>query len=141
VYLSAADKRAILHPNSEPLQAPEAGKVLWELDFEDQSHAPVFGKAFRQNETMAYIETLHGMVAIPAPYDCMIVSVVKEQGAKAAKGDDLAWFEKADLPQPTLTEKVTEVMENLAKKAQELIKEPVAAPEPKSKWNRPGSKR
>ncbi len=72
----------------------------------------------------------------------MIVSVVKDQGAKVAKGDDIAWFEKVEIPiEKKVVEKVTKVVENIAKKAAELIQEPVAAPEPKSKWNRPGAKR
>ncbi len=31
VFLSAADKRAILHPDSEPLEAPANGRLFWEL--------------------------------------------------------------------------------------------------------------
>jgi len=98
VFLSDADKRAILHPNSEPLEVPANGKLLWELDFNADSAAPVFGATFRQGATVAYLETQSGVEPLVAPYDLMLVNIQKQQGDKVVKGETVAWFEKAELP-------------------------------------------
>lgn len=130
VYLSAADKRAILHPNSEPLEAPQSGRLYWELDFNSESKAPVFGRTYRQGETMAYLQLTAGYEPLVAPYDCMLVQVTGEQGKMIAKGEAVAWFEKVSLPEVKKTE-----LPHIAKDTDSRVLE-----EEKSKWNRPGKK-
>lgn len=144
-FISAADKRAILHPQSEPVEAPVSGKLLWELDYNEDSKAPVYGTFFPKGATVAYIETAHGTEALTAPEHCRLVAVDKQQGAVVAKGDAIAWMEKADL-----VEEVKTTAKAVADKVKETIRETVAeakaavadkAPaQPKSKWSRPGHK-
>lgn len=95
-FISAADKRAILHPSSEPIEAPQAGKVLWELDFNEDSHAPAFGTFFKKDDVVCYLETAHGIEALRAFDHCRLVAVDRQQGDKAVKGDAICWMEKAE---------------------------------------------
>jgi pyruvate carboxylase subunit B len=97
-FLSAADKRAILHPNAEPLEASLSGKLMWELDFNEDSHAPALGTFYKKGDVVCYLQTPHGIEPIRAFEHCRVVSIEKEQGATAVKGDALCWVEKADAP-------------------------------------------
>ena len=108
-FISAADKRAILHPNSEPVEAPQAGTVLWELDYNEDSHAPAFGKLFRQGDLVCYLQTQHGIEPLTASFDSRLVAIDKQQGEKVVKGDAICWFEKAEIPaEPKATAKPKE---------------------------------
>ena len=134
-FISAADKRAILHPNSEPVEATQAGKVLWELDYNEDSHAPAFGTLFAKGDVICYLQTQHGIEPITAYDHCRIVAIDKEQGAVATKGDALCWVEKADI-----VDTVKETVKSTAKKVKEAIQnvtaiadKEVIAPT-KSKW-------
>ncbi len=134
-FLSAADKRAILHPNSEPIDAPKSGKVLWELDYNEHSHAPAFGTLFAKGEVVCYLQTQHGIEPVTAFDHCRIVSVDKEQGAVATKGDAICWVEKADI-----VDTVKETVKTTVKRVKTAVKDAintadseVIAPT-KSKW-------
>ena len=130
-FISAADKRAILHPTSEPVEATQAGTVLWELDFNEASHAPAFGKLYRQGELVCYLQTQHGIEPLVASADSRLVAVDKQQGDKVTKGDAVCWLERAELKVESL--KLKEVgkskVESKKTKADTKVKEPL-----KSKW-------
>lgn len=106
VFFSDADKRAILHPNAEPLEAPCDGKILWELDYNSTSQAPILGSLIRQDTVVAYLQTSHGIEPIKALTDGKIVSTPIPQGTMVAKGQVVVWYEHATLPAEP-TKKVT----------------------------------
>ncbi|MEE0921593.1 MAG: oxaloacetate decarboxylase [Paludibacteraceae bacterium] len=118
--LTAADKRAILHPNAEPLEATLSGKVMWELDFNEDSKAPALGTFYKQGDVVCYLQTPHGIEPIRAFEHCRVVAIDKEQGATAVKGDALCWVEKADLVEEIITD-----VKGAAKKVKAAIKEAV----------------
>ena len=93
---------------------------MWELDFNEDSKAPAFGTFFKQGDVVCYLQTPHGIEPIRAFDHCRIVSIEKEQGATAVKGDALCWVEKADL-----VEEVVENVKEAAKKVKDAIKEAV----------------
>lgn len=134
-FISAADKRAILHPNSEPVEATQAGKVLWELDFNADSKAPAYGTFFKRGDVVCYIETAHGIEPLVASEHCRLVSVDKEQGARVVKGDAVCWTEHADLVE-TAVSAAKEVVGKVKKAVKEAVAqadtEVIAAP--RSKW-------
>ena len=101
-FISAADKRAILHPTSEPVEATQAGTVLWELDFNEDSHAPAFGTLFREGEVVCYLQTQHGIEALKAFENSRLVAVDKQQGQKVTKGDAICWLEKAEIAESSM---------------------------------------
>ena len=96
-HFTAADKRAILHPDSEPVEAPVNGRVMWELDYNEDSKAPAFGRKFREGDVIAYLQTEHGIESVIAPMDCKIAGIDAEQGTTIAKGQAIAWVEKASI--------------------------------------------
>ena len=126
VFLSAADKRAILHPDSEPLEAPVNGRLFWELDFSQGSAAPAHGKVFRKGEAVAYLQTQHGVEVLTAFDDSRIVGIDHEAGEMIAKGQTICWLKHEDLPAETKKETKPD-KKAPAKKAQ------VVAPKT-SKW-------
>ncbi len=98
VFLSAEDKQAILHPNTEPLEAPANGRVMWELDFDEESKAPALGTFFAEGSVMAYLQTTHGVESVVAPMNCKIAGIAAQQGKMIAKGQAIAWLEQAEAP-------------------------------------------
>lgn len=91
---SAADKRALLYPKAEPIIAPSAGTVIWELDFEDKSIEPPHGKLFKENEWLCALQTKNGIENINCFCNGRIVGVEKGQGEYAEKGAVIGWIEK-----------------------------------------------
>jgi hypothetical protein len=71
--------------------------VLWELDFNEDSHAPAFGTLFREGEVVCYLQTQHGIEALKAFENSRLVAIDKQQGQKVTKGDAICWLEKAEI--------------------------------------------
>ena len=95
-HFTAADKRAILHPDAEPIQAAVSGRVIWDLDYMDQSTNPPFGKQYKKGDWMVGVQA-NGNTFIDnatAPYDCHLVSVEKDHGSLVSKGEVIGWIEK-----------------------------------------------
>ena len=82
------------HPKAEPVTATAAGRVLWELDFEDISLKPENGKAYKEGDLLCAIQTpANGLEFIYANYNGKLVDSV-EQGKAVKKGDVIAYVEK-----------------------------------------------
>lgn len=92
-HFSAADKRAILHPDAEPVEAPCSGKLIWELDYNETSMAPAHGKAYKEGEWLCGIQTSRGVENIESFCTGRIVGIEKQQGENVVKGDVIAWME------------------------------------------------
>ncbi len=134
-FISAADKRAILHPSSEPVEATAAGKVLWELDYNEDGHAPVFGTLFAKGAVVCYLQTQHGIEPLTAFDNCRIVAIDKEQGATVAKGDAICWVEKADIVD-TVKTTARKIADKVKETIQDAVHQPdtTVVPPAKSKW-------
>ena len=87
------DAQKLLHPNAEPLKAPVAGRVLWELSARTNI-APAKGKKFKQGEFLCGLQTNHGIEEITAPFDGVFVEVKKQQGQNVELGGAIALIEK-----------------------------------------------
>ena len=88
------DLRQLRHPNAEPVVAPVAGTLLWEFDYEDKSYAPAPGKEYKKGDYLCAIQTSFNLEIVYAPFDGVIVEATKEQGARIAKNDTIAFIEK-----------------------------------------------
>jgi pyruvate carboxylase subunit B len=95
-HFTAADKRAILHPDAEPIEAAVSGRVIWDLDYMDQSTNPPFGKQYKKGDWMVGIQASGNSFIdnATAPYDCHLAAVEKEHGALVTKGEVIGWIEK-----------------------------------------------
>lgn len=88
------DVRVLKYPNAEPVVAPVAGRILWELDFEDHSEAPAHGSKIRKGQHLCTIQANYGLEHIESFCDARIVGVEKKQGALVKKGDVVAYIEQ-----------------------------------------------
>ncbi len=91
---TAADKRAMMYPKAEPLQATIKGRILWELDYEDRSVEAPNGTHYSKGDIVCYIEGINGIEELRAFTDGRIVGVEKRQGELTEKGDTIVWIEK-----------------------------------------------
>ena len=95
-HFTAADKRAILHPDAEPIEAAASGRVFWDLDYMDQSCNPPYGKHYKKGDWMCGIQAIGNTFFenTTAPHDCHIVAVEKEHGSLVTKGEVIGWIGK-----------------------------------------------
>ena len=81
------------YPHAVPVQAPVKGQLLWQVDVEDDSAAPVAGTAVKAGEPVGYVQTYYGREEIPAARDGRIVAVLGKQGKNVVKGEIVAFVE------------------------------------------------
>ena len=82
------------YPKATPVQAPAKGKVLWEIDVQDDSKAPVAGTAVKSGKPMGYVQTWYGMEEIIPAVSGRIVAVTAKQGKDVAKGEVVAFVQE-----------------------------------------------
>ena len=88
-----ADEYARKYPNAVPVQAPVKGQLLWQVDVDDDSAAPVAGTAVKAGEGMGFVQTYYGMEEIVPAVDGRVVAVLGKQGEKVVKGEIVAFVE------------------------------------------------
>ena len=87
------EKIAEKFPDAKPVQAPVKGQLLWQIDVDDASTAPVVGTEVKADAPMSYIQTYYGMEEVKPVCDGKIVAVCCKQGDFVAKGEILAFVE------------------------------------------------
>lgn len=80
------------HPSAVPIQAPAKGKMLWQIDVEDSSCAPVVGAAVRSSEPVGYVQTYYGMEEIHSAIDGKVLAIMAPQGKNVVKGEIVAFI-------------------------------------------------
>jgi len=140
-FISAADKRAILHPSADPLEAPQNGRLMWEINTDEGSAQPVHGKLYMKGDQVCMLQTQHGIEVLTAFENSRIVSIEKEQGEMVAKGQTICWLEKVDLVEEakiaaqSAIETAKQTAQDLARAAKQALADTAKQIEPKvSKW-------
>jgi Pyruvate/oxaloacetate carboxyltransferase len=87
------DEYAARYPHAVPVQAPVKGQLLWQVDVEDDSAAPVAGTEVKAGSAMGYVQTYYGMEELAPATDGRIVAVLAKQGATLAKGEIVAFVD------------------------------------------------
>ena len=87
------DEYARRYPNAVPVQAPVKGQLLWQVDVDDQSTAPVAGTEVKAGQGMGFVQTYYGMEEIIPARDGRVVAVLGKQGDNVAKGEIVAFVE------------------------------------------------
>lgn len=85
---------AAKHPEAIPVQAPARGQLLWQVDVEDVSKAPVAGTAVKAGEAMGYVQTYYGMEELLPAEDGRVLAVTGKQGEQVEKGEIVAFIAK-----------------------------------------------
>jgi pyruvate carboxylase subunit B len=81
------------YPRAIPVQAPAKGKILWQIDVENASAAPVAGTKVEAGVPCGYVQTWYGMEEIIPAADGRIVAVTAPQGKDVVKGEIVAFAE------------------------------------------------
>ena len=90
------DIRALKYPNAEPVISNATGRVIWELDFNEGSNVPVYGREYKEYDTLCTIQTNYGLEHIGSFCNGRIVGIEKQQGETVRKGEIIAYIEKKD---------------------------------------------
>ena len=88
-----ADLAAAKAKTSVPVQAPVKGQVLWQIDVDDVSAAPVVGTEVKAGVPVGYVQTYYGMEEIVPAVAGRVVAVSARQGSAVSKGDILAFIQ------------------------------------------------
>ncbi len=89
----SVEEYAQKYPNAVPVQAPVKGQLLWQVDVDDDSAAPVAGTAVKAGEAMGYVQTYYGREEIAPARDGRVVAVTAKQGKNVVKGEIVAFVE------------------------------------------------
>ncbi len=81
------------YPNAKPIQAPVKGQLIWQVDVDDASTAPVVGTEVKAGQPVSYIQTYYGMEEVIPATDGRIVAICSKQGDTVAKGEIIAFVE------------------------------------------------
>ena len=81
------------YPHAVPVQAPVKGQLLWQVDVDDDSAAPIAGTAVKAGEAIGYVQTYYGREDIVSARDGRIVAVTGKQGKNVVKGEIVAFVE------------------------------------------------
>ena len=95
VEVPAFDAEAIAakFPNAKPLQATVSGQVIWQIDVDDVSTAPVVGTQVKEGDVVCFIQTYYGIQEVKALASGKIVQIETKQGAKVQKNQVLAYID------------------------------------------------
>ena len=81
------------YPKATPVQAPAKGQLMWQLDVDDDSAAPVVGTAAKAGKPVGYVQTHYGIEELTAAVDGHLVAVLGKQGETVAKGEIVAFIQ------------------------------------------------
>ena len=87
------DEYAARYPGAVPVQAPVKGQLLWQVDVDDNSTAPMVGTEVKAGQGMGFIQTYYGMEEIVPAVDGRVVAVLGKQGEKVVKGEIIAFVQ------------------------------------------------
>jgi len=81
------------HPLAVAIQAPVKGQLLWQVDVDDNSAAPVAGTAVEAGKALGYVQAKYGMEEIVSAASGRILAVTLRQGEQVAKGEIVAFVQ------------------------------------------------
>ncbi len=81
------------YPNAQPLQSTVAGQVIWQVDVDDVSSAPVVGTKVNEGDVVCFIQTYYGIEEVKALKSGNIVQIETKQGDKVQKNQVLAYID------------------------------------------------
>lgn len=89
-----ADLEAARLRSAVPVQAPVKGQLVWQIDVDDVSCAPVLGSIVKAGEPMAFIQTYYGLEEVVPAISGRIVSVSAKHGDSVSKSQILAHIQQ-----------------------------------------------
>ncbi|MBR5063434.1 MAG: oxaloacetate decarboxylase, partial [Bacteroidales bacterium] len=81
------------YPKATPVQSPVKGQLLWEVDVDNDSKAPVVGKKVKAGQVLGHVQTYYGLEEIVSAVDGLLVAALGKQGDNVAKGEIIAFVQ------------------------------------------------
>ena len=78
------------YPNAIPVQSPVKGQLLWQIDVQDNSAAPIIGTKTVAGEPIGYVQTYYGMEELIPAVTGALIAVTGKQGEQVVKGEIVA---------------------------------------------------
>ena len=89
----SVEEYAARYPHAVPVQAPVSGQLLWQVDVDEKSSAPVAGTEAKAGEPLGYVQTKYGNEAIIPAISGRVVAVTGKQGKSVVKGEIVAFVQ------------------------------------------------
>ncbi len=80
------------YPDAKPLQATVSGQIIWQIDRDDVSTAPVIGTEVNEGDVICFIQTYYGIEEVKALASGKIVQIEVKQGGRVVKNQVLAYI-------------------------------------------------
>ncbi|MGN1211647.1 MAG: oxaloacetate decarboxylase, partial [Candidatus Cryptobacteroides sp.] len=81
------------YPEATAVQSPVKGQIIWQVDVDDASTAPVIGTEVKAGVPLCFVQTYYGMEEVVPAVDGRIVAICTQQGDNVAKGEVLAFVQ------------------------------------------------
>ncbi len=81
------------YPKATPVQCPVKGTLLWELDVDDASKAPIVGKKVKAGDVIGHVQAFYGIEDVVAAVDGCVVAAPIQQGEKVEKAEIIAFIQ------------------------------------------------
>ena len=82
------------YPHAVPVQAKAKGQLLWEVDVDAPSAAPIAGAPVEKGKPMGYVQTWYGMEELIPAVTGRVVAVLGKQGDEVEKGEIVAFIQE-----------------------------------------------
>ncbi|NDV96842.1 oxaloacetate decarboxylase [Dysgonomonas sp. 521] len=94
IEVPAFDAEAIQakYPDAKPVQSTVTGQVIWQVDVDDVSTAPVVGTPVKEGDVVCFVQTYYGIEEVKALASGKIIQIETKQGAKVQKNQVLAYI-------------------------------------------------
>jgi len=97
--LSPAQIAEFKHAKADPIVAPVAGQLFWQLGGGDEASStlePAIGSQFKEGQTFCFIQTpWHEVAEIPAALGGTVVEVAAKRGQYVSKGQVIAYIDRS----------------------------------------------
>lgn len=80
------------YPQAQPLQATVGGQLIWQIDRDDVSSAPVVGTKVEEGDVVCFVQTYYGIEEVRALASGKIVQIEAKQGDRVVKNQVLAYI-------------------------------------------------
>ena len=80
------------YPEAKPLQATVSGQLIWQIDREDVSSAPVVGTEVKEGDVICFVQTYYGFEEVKALASGKILQIEAKQGGRVVKDQVLAYI-------------------------------------------------
>jgi pyruvate carboxylase subunit B len=95
IEVPAFDAEAVQakYPDAKPVQSTVTGQVIWQVDVDDVSIAPVVGTPVKEGDVVCFVQTYYGIEEVKALSSGKIIQIETKQGAKVQKNQVLAYID------------------------------------------------